>query len=73
MNIYFPAPYDSLYCTYFMDPASDPEEGSVKQNAANSPDVTLGKYFAFCSGVPNNNIPLKPIDWCAPRVIPTPK
>lgn len=48
--------------TYLIDPASDPDEGSVKQNAANSFDDTLGKYLAFCSGVPNNNMPLKPID-----------
>lgn len=58
--------------TYLIDPASDPDEGSVKQNAANSFDDTLGKYLAFCSGVPNNNMPLKPIDWCAPNVMPTP-
>lgn len=45
-----------------MDPASEPDDGSVKQNAANSPDVTFGKYFFFCSGVPYNKIPLKPID-----------
>ena len=45
-----------------MDPASLPEDGSVKQNAAKSfPVVTRGKYFAFCSGVPNNNIPCKDI------------
>lgn len=48
---------------YLIEPASDPEEGSVRQNAANSPDVTLGKYFFFCASVPYNKIPLKPIDW----------
>lgn len=55
-----------------MDPASDPDEGSVKQKAANSPEVTRGKYFSFCSLVPNSKIPLKPIDWWAPKTIPTP-
>jgi len=41
-----------------MEPASLPDEGSVRQNAATSfPVVTRGKYFAFCSGVPNNRIP----------------
>jgi len=43
--------------------ASDPLVGSVKQNAASfSPVATIGKYFAFCSSVPNRVMPLKPID-----------
>jgi len=49
--------------------ASLPEPGSVKQNAAIiSPVARRGRYFAFCSGVPNNRSPLKPIDECAPTV-----
>lgn len=40
-----------------MEPASEPEEGSVKQKAANCPFDTLGRYLAFCSGVPTNKIP----------------
>lgn len=42
-----------------IEPASDPLLGSVKQNAANTLpwSVTIGKYFFFCSGVPNNKIP----------------
>lgn len=43
--------------SYLIDPASDPEDGSVKQNAAKVPLVTFGKYFAFCSGVPTKSIP----------------
>lgn len=43
--------------TYLIEPASLPDDGSVRQNAANSLLDTLGKYLAFCSGVPNNNIP----------------
>jgi len=42
-----------------IEPASLPDDGSVKQNAANSLLDTLGRYLAFCSGVPNNNIPCK--------------
>lgn len=45
--------------THLIDPASLPDDGSVKQKAANSLLDTLGKYLAFCSGVPNNNIPCK--------------
>lgn len=45
-----------------MEPASEPEEGSVRQKAANWPEVTLVKYFFFCSGVPYNKTPLNPMD-----------
>lgn len=45
--------------TYLIEPASLPDEGSVRQNAANSLLDTLGRYLAFCSGVPNNNTPCK--------------
>lgn len=55
-----------------IEPASEPDDGSVRQNAAKSPEDTLGRYLAFCSGVPKSKMPLKPIDWCAPNVIPTP-
>jgi hypothetical protein len=43
-----------------IDPASDPEEGSVRAKAANcSPDARGGRYFDFCSGVPKRVIPEK--------------
>jgi len=42
--------------------ASLPVEGSVKAKAAIFlPVAKSGKYFSFCAGVPNNNIPLNPI------------
>lgn len=56
-----------------MEPASEPEEGSVRQKAAYSPPVTRGRYLLFCSGLPNRRIPLNPMDWCAPSVMPTPR
>jgi len=43
--------------TYLIEPASLPDDGSVRQNAANSLLDTLGRYLAFCSGVPNSKIP----------------
>jgi len=46
--------------------ASDPLDGSVRQNAAIiSPDETSGKYLCFWSSVPNRVMPLKPIDCIA--------
>ena len=46
--------------------ASDPFEGSVRQNAAiHSPVISLGRYLAFCSGVPCNTSPLYPIAYTA--------
>ena len=43
--------------------ASDPLVGSVRQKQAIvSPLAHLGRYFFFCSSVPNNRIPLKPMD-----------
>lgn len=38
-----------------------------------SPVATLGRYFSFWAGVPNSRMPLKPMDWWAPSVMPTPK
>ncbi len=39
-----------------MDPASDPLVGSVKANAANfSPEAKVGRYFFFCSSVPDQS------------------
>ena len=49
---------------YELTLASDPLAGSVRQKAAMfSPTANLGRYCCFCSGVPNNSIPLKPMDW----------
>jgi hypothetical protein len=43
-----------------MDPASDPEEGSVNAKAANcSPEASFGRYLDFCSGVPIKVMPGK--------------
>lgn len=45
---------------YLIELASDPDEGSVKQNAATLwPVETKGKYFFFCSGVPYSKMPFK--------------
>lgn len=38
-----------------------------------SPVATLGRYFSFWAGLPNSRMPLKPMDWWAPSVMPTPK
>lgn len=38
-----------------------------------SPEASLGRYFSFCAGLPKSRIPLKPMDWWAPRVMPTPR
>lgn len=38
-----------------------------------SPVATLGRYFSFWAGVPNSRMPLKPMDWWAPSVMPTPR
>ena len=49
------------------DAASDPAPGSVSANEAiNSPVANLGRYLAFCSGVPSNKMPCEPI----PTVVP---
>ena len=46
-----------------IEAASEPLAGSVKANAAIvSPVASFGKYLAFCSLLPNNKMPLKPID-----------
>ena len=38
----------------FPELASEPAVGSVKQYEPNhSPDASLGKYFCFCSSLPN--------------------
>lgn len=37
------------------------------------PVASLGRYFSFWAGVPNRRMPLKPMDWWAPRVMPTPR
>ena len=48
---------------YVLTLASEPLLGSVKQkHAIFSPVASCGRYLAFCSGVPNNKMPLKPID-----------
>jgi hypothetical protein len=48
--------------------ASEPDPGSVRQNAAtSSPVAQRGSQRCFCSSVPNSTIPLQPIDWCAPK------
>lgn len=38
-----------------------------------SPVATLGRYFSFWAGFPNSRMPLKPMDWWAPSVMPTPR
>lgn len=37
------------------------------------PVASLGRYFSFWAGFPKSRMPLKPIDWWAPRVMPTPR
>lgn len=55
--------YDVSLSLAILTLASEPLVGSVRQNAANfSPVATIGKYFTFCSSVPNSVMPLKPID-----------
>ena len=47
----------------FIACASDPEPGSVRQNAAtSSPVAHRGRYLSFCASLPNRTIPLQPID-----------
>ena len=51
--------------------ASDPDCGSVRAYAPiSSPLASLGRYFAFCSGVPNYTIGKVPIDVCVPSEPP---
>ena len=57
-----------------MELASEPLAGSVRQKAAIfSPDARSGRYFSFCSGEPYSRMPLNPMDWWAPSVMPTPR
>lgn len=37
------------------------------------PVASLGRYFSFWALFPKSRMPLKPIDWWAPRVMPTPR
>lgn len=37
------------------------------------PVASLGRYFSFWAGFPKSRMPLKPIDWWAPRVMPMPR
>mmetsp|Transcript_53444 Transcript_53444/g.134320 ORF Transcript_53444/g.134320 Transcript_53444/m.134320 type:complete len:209 (-) Transcript_53444:464-1090(-) len=47
----------------WMELASEPELGSVRQNAAiRSPVAREGRYFSFCCSLPTSKIPLNPID-----------
>ena len=53
--------------------ASEPEPGSGYAYAAiNSPEANFGKYFVFCSWLPNNTIGNEPIPTWAPCVIEKP-
>lgn len=45
----------------------------VKSVLLDSPVATLGRYFSFWAGFPNSRMPLKPMDWWAPSVMPTPR
>ena len=45
---------------------SEPTSGSVSRNALISPRAHRGRYFCFCSSVPNSASGCgTPIDWCA--------
>lgn len=37
------------------------------------PVASLGRYFSFWAGFPKSRMPLKPMDWWAPSVMPTPR
>mmetsp|Transcript_22274 Transcript_22274/g.71709 ORF Transcript_22274/g.71709 Transcript_22274/m.71709 type:complete len:311 (+) Transcript_22274:863-1795(+) len=54
--------------------ASEPDVGSVSTKAANFlPVARSGRYLDFCSSLPAIKMPLNPMDWCAPRKMPTPR
>ena len=49
-----------------------PTSGSVSAKALISPATNRGKYFCFCSGVPNSLSGCgTPMDWCADSSTPT--
>ena len=72
-NIFWPLmTYLSLCFTarVAVAPASLPAPGSVSPNAPNiSPLASLGRYFFFCSSVPNIRIGIVPRLVCAPMVM----
>ena len=49
-----------------MAAGSEPTPGSVSAKADTAPLARRGRYFFFCSGVPNSlSGPGTPMDWCA--------